>query len=182
MYTNTYTRMAFYSILAVLAVIFISVATFISERLDDNYRSEQYAQTQNFLTEYQNRLSTELQTHIQLIRGLPSLFAVNQHLTQKQFAEAVGYLVNNESEIRNIAAAPDMIIKYMYPVEGNELAIGLDYRKEPEQFEAADRARRTRELVLAGPLELKQGGTGLVTRVPVFLNDENTGEEYFWGI
>lgn len=182
MYTNTYTRMAFYSILAVLAVIFISVATFISERLDDNYRSEQYAQTQNFLTEYQNRLSTELQTHIQLIRGLPSLFAVNQHLTQKQFAEAVGYLVNNESEIRNIAAAPDMIIKYMYPVEGNELAIGLDYRKEPEQFEAADRARRTRELVLAGPLELKQGGTGLVTRVPVFLNDENTGEEYFWGL
>jgi sensor domain CHASE-containing protein len=70
----------------------------------------------------------------------------------------------------------------MYPIEGNEAAVGLDYRTAPTQFEAADRARRTRELVLAGPLELKQGGIGLITRIPVFLQREETGEEYFWGL
>ncbi len=182
MHINSYTKIAFYSILAVLAVIFISVATFTCQRLTDSYKSQEFAITQELLSKYHNRVSTELQGHIQLVRGLPSLFAVNQKLTQQQFALAVSYLVNTESEIRNIAAAPDMIIKYVYPVEGNKSVIGLDYRKEPEQFEAADRARRTRQLVLAGPLQLKQGGVGFVTRVPVFLHDEKTHEEYFWGL
>jgi sensor domain CHASE-containing protein len=35
--------------------------------------------------------------------------------------------------------------------------------------------------VLAGPLQLVQGGTGLVARLPVYLNERN-GQEYFWGI
>ncbi|SFK06699.1 EAL domain-containing protein [Methylophaga sulfidovorans] len=182
MYTNTYTRMAFYSILAVLAVIFISIATIISRHIDDNYKAEQFVDTQALLNKYQSRINSELQGHIQLVRGLPSLFAVNPQLSQQQFAMAVSYLVESDTEIRNIAAAPDMVIRYIYPIAGNVQALGLDYRKEPAQFEAADRARRTRELVLAGPVQLKQGGMGLITRIPVFLNDEATGEEYFWGL
>lgn len=182
MHNSSFTKMAFYSILAVLAVICISVATFISQGLAENYKAQLYAKTQDLLTEFNNRIGSELQGHIQLVRGLPSLFAVNQELSQAQFASAVSYLVNEDLEIRNIAAAPDMVISYVYPVEGNEEALGLNYREEPEQFEAADRARRTRELVLAGPLELKQGGTGLITRVPVFFQDDKTGEEYFWGL
>ena len=182
MHISSYTKMAFYSILAVLAVICISVATFISQGVTENYKSQLYANTQELLSEYNNRISSELQGHIQLVRGLPSLFAVNQELSQAQFASAVSYLVNDDLEIRNIAAAPDMVISYIYPIKGNEDALGLNYREEPEQFEAADRARRTRELVLAGPLELKQGGTGLITRVPVFLQNDKTGEEYFWGL
>jgi sensor domain CHASE-containing protein len=169
MQANISTKLAFYSILTVLALLLFVTAAYISHSLVQRHQAEQYRETQKQLSVYHNRLFTNLQNHIQIVRGLPGLFAVNPQLTQQQYARAVRHLVAEGSEIRNIAAAPDMVIRYMYPIEGNEAALGLDYRTAPTQFEAADRARRTRELVLAGPLELKQGGIGLITRIPVFL-------------
>ncbi|NOR69651.1 MAG: EAL domain-containing protein [Methylomarinum sp.] len=68
----------------------------------------------------------------------------------------------------------------MYPIKGNEAAIGLDYRKLPSQFAAVNKARVTRQLVLAGPVKLVQGGTGLITRLPVFIKKDQ--KETFWGI
>jgi diguanylate cyclase (GGDEF)-like protein/PAS domain S-box-containing protein len=175
-------KLAFYSILTVLAVLLLSAAIYINNSLLERHHNQVFSETQQQLSLYHNRLFTNLQNHIQIVRGLPSIFAINPDLSQAQFARAVRHLVSPDSEIRNIAAAPDMVIQYMYPIAGNEAAMGLDYRKEPAQFEAADRARRTRELVLAGPLELKQGGVGLITRIPVFLEDKVTGEEYYWGL
>ncbi len=182
MQANISTKLAFYSILTVLALLLFVTAAYISHSLVQRHQAEQHRETQKQLSFYHNRLFTNLQNHIQIVRGLPGLFAVNPQLTQQQYARAVRHLVTEGSEIRNIAAAPDMVIRYMYPIEGNEAAVGLDYRTAPTQFEAADRARRTRELVLAGPLELKQGGIGLITRIPVFLQREESGEEYFWGL
>lgn len=182
MQSNFSTKLVFYSILMVLALLLFVTATYISHSLVQRHQAELHRDTQKQLSFYHNALSTNLQNHIQIVRGLPGLFAVNPQLSQQQYARAVRHLVVGDSEIRNIAAAPDMIIRYMYPIEGNEAALGLDYRKTPGQFEAADRARRTRELVLAGPLQLKQGGIGLITRIPVFLQREDSGEEYFWGL
>jgi diguanylate cyclase (GGDEF)-like protein/PAS domain S-box-containing protein len=182
MQSNFSTKLVFYSILMVLALLLLVTATYINHSLVERHQAELHRDTQQQLSYYHNRLSTNLQNHIQIVRGLPGLFAVNPQLSEQQYARAVRHLVAGDSEIRNIAAAPDMVIRYMYPLLGNEAALGLDYRKTPEQFEAADRARRTGELVLAGPLTLKQGGTGLITRIPVFLQRENSSEEYFWGM
>lgn len=176
------TKLAFYSILTVLAVLLIIAAAYLNISLVERHQNQLYSDTQKQLSLYHNRLFTNLQNHIQIVRGLPGLFAINPTLSQDQFERAVRHLVNTQSEIRNIAAAPDMVIRYMYPMEGNRAAVGLDYRHTPSQFEAADRARRTRELVLAGPLGLKQGGLGLITRIPVFLQKEASNEEYFWGL
>lgn len=176
------TKLAFYSILTVLAALLFIAATYVNISLVERHQNQLFTDTQKQLSIYHNRLFTNLQSHIQIVRGLPGLFAINPELSQTQFERGVRHLVNAQSEIRNIAAAPDMVIRYMYPMEGNRAAVGLDYRNTPSQFEAADRARRTRELVLAGPLELKQGGLGLITRIPVFLQTESSNEEYFWGL
>ena len=64
---------------------------------------------------------------------------------------------------------------------GNERAIGLDYRNNEAQREAAFRARDTGELVLAGPVDLVQGGQGFIGRFPVFIDDGDGGKT-FWGI
>jgi diguanylate cyclase (GGDEF)-like protein/PAS domain S-box-containing protein len=182
MQTKISTRLAFYNILTVLAVLLFIAASYVHHSLVEQYRNGLLNDTRSELSHYHNRLYTNLQNHIQIVRGLPGLFAINPELTQAQYARAVGHLVNSESEIRNIAAAPDMVIRYMYPVEGNEAAIGLNYREVADQFEAAERARLTGNLVLAGPVKLKQGGEGLITRIPVFLEHEETGEKYFWGL
>lgn len=170
----------FNSMIAIIAVLMLMAAIYVNHVVQDRNLSDLYAETQQQLSRYQNQLVTNLQNHIQIVRGLPGLFAINPELTQSEFEIAMAHLIDGQNQLRNIAAAPGMVIRYMYPVAGNEAAIGLNYQQTPEQFAAAERARITGELVLAGPLQLRQGGNGLITRIPVFLAGEQ-GDK-FWGI
>src|SRR5690606_25349752 len=81
----------------------------------------------------------------------------------------------------NIAAAPDLVVRMVYPVEPNRASLGLDYSKNPAQRDAALRARKTGELIVAGPVNLVQGGQGFIGRFPVFI-DEIGGGKRFWGL
>ena len=76
--------------------------------------------------------------------------------------------------------APGGVIYDAVPLAGNERAIGLDLLKDPVMREEARRARATGQLTLAGPLELRQGGLGLVARLPIYL-DSAQGKSEFWG-
>lgn len=176
------TKLAFYGILTVLAVMLFIAATYVNYNNVQDHRSRVLNETRNYLSHYHNRLLSSLQGYIQIVKSLPGLFVINPDLSQEQYCHAVARLLESAPEIRNIAAAPDMVIRYIYPVEGNEAAIGLDYRKEPAQFEAVDRARRTGNLVLAGPVDLRQGGSGLIIRIPVFLPRDGLAEDVFWGV
>jgi len=76
--------------------------------------------------------------------------------------------------------APGGILTRSYPLSGNEAAIGLDLAASPIHGPDVQRAKATRQLVLAGPFQLKQGGIGLAGRVAVFVN--RGGKERYWGI
>ncbi|WP_430009391.1 EAL domain-containing protein [Methylophaga lonarensis] len=175
------TRGIYRCMVAVIGVLLLVGAIYVNHLLQQRHMTSLVTETQQSLSHFHNRLVTNLQGHIQTVRGLPAVFAVKPELTEAEFEVAMAHLFNEPLQLRNIAAAPEMVIRYMYPMQGNEAALGLDYRQVPEQFEAAERARINRELVLAGPLELFQGGVGLITRIPVFLKNEH-GEEYFWGL
>ena len=175
------TKPVFNSMIAIIALLILVAAIYLDHVIQDRHKNALLAETQQQLSILHNNLVTNLQNHIQIVRGLPGLFAVNPDLTQQQFEIAMQHLIGEHTQLRNIAAAPEMVIRYMYPIAGNEQAIGLNYLQEPTQKDAAERARLNRKLVLAGPLELKQGGIGLIARIPVYLNDEK-GDEYFWGI
>ena len=45
----------------------------------------------------------------------------------------------------------------MYPIKGNEKAMGLDYRENVDQRDAVMRMANSRQMVLAGPVDLVQG-------------------------
>ena len=91
--------------------------------------------------------------------------------------ELLGTLVGAGKHIRNIGLAPNDVIEVVYPLEGNEAAVGLDYRTVPEQYASVEQARLIRQPVLDGPLDLVQGGRGLVSRTPVFRDDAS-----YWGV
>ncbi|MCX4189658.1 EAL domain-containing protein [Methylophaga sp. OBS3] len=176
----TASKPLFHSVIVTIGLLLLVAAIYVNNLVQARYHSALITQTQQQLSQYHNRLVTNLQNHIQIVRGLPGLFVVNPDLTQADYEIAMAHLINSQNQLRNIAAAPDMVIRYMYPVEDNEEAIGLDYRKVPEQFAAAERSRTSGDLVLAGPLTLRQGGNGLITRIPVFLNSNDRAS--FWGI
>lgn len=66
------------------------------------------------------------------------------------------------------------------PREGNEQAIGLDLSTLSQQAVAIEQVRREERLVLDGPVDLVQGGRGVIARAPVFRADAS-GESRYWG-
>jgi CheY-like chemotaxis protein len=76
--------------------------------------------------------------------------------------------------------APGGVVTYLHPYEGNEEALGHDLFADPARVEEATLARETGEIILSGPLTLKQGGKGLISRKPIYssVSDE---PDHFWG-
>ena len=66
--------------------------------------------------------------------------------------------------ISNLQLAPDGIIKYIYPLRGNEKAIGHDILKDDRRKKEALLAIKEQRMTLAGPFELVQGGVAVIGR------------------
>ncbi len=174
-------KFKFYALLSVVTLALISLFIYADNQIIEKYNADIKIKAQNELNTLENRLTSNLYNNIHIAKGVPALFALNPNLSTADYQRAVKHLFDDNNQLRNIASAPDMVIKYMYPMQGNEAAVGLDYRKTPEQFETVDRAIKFNSILVAGPLELKQGGIGIITRFPLFLNNANQ-EKFFWGI
>lgn len=173
-----------YALWWLMAAMILTLA--IAGWLVDDINNRDYLQASRLdarqqLDLVQSRLQNQLAGDIQLVKGLVSLISLHPDLSRKEFARAAAPLFDQGSSLRNIGAAPDMVIRFMYPIAGNEAAIGLDYRATPEQFEMADRARTSGQMVLTGPVKLVQGGLGMIARFPVFLGDDES-DKRFWGL
>ncbi|TNJ44447.1 ATP-binding protein [Phaeobacter sp. B1627] len=128
----------------------------------------------------QSRLEGYVNADIQLVKGLVAVLASRPDMTQEQFSEIAAHAIGDKTEILNIAVAPDLVVRLVHPLEPNRAVLGLDYNKSEAQREAALRVRDGGEMVLAGPVELVQGGTGFIGRFPIFVG---TGaSRRFWGI
>ena len=80
-----------------------------------------------------------------------------------------------------LGLSPDGIIQRVAPLQGNEKSIGFNQLNDPVQGREARLAKETGKLTLAGPLQLVQGGLGVVGRMPIFLDDTD-GKPTFWGL
>lgn len=115
------------------------------------------------------RIEGLINSNLLLVHGLSAVIAAQPEINQAEFARIAQGLVNARHVLHSIAGAPDLVISLMYPLAGNESAIGLDYRTHPLQHAAVLRAMETGHSVLAGPVPLAQGGIGILIREPVFL-------------
>jgi len=173
-----YSRL-FSALLLTLVAALGTVGEWLIER---QANAELRVDVQNRLGQARERLAATLYAHVQLVRGLVSVVHLDPDLDQRRFEIAARPLLEGGgSYLRNIAAAPDLVIRYMAPLKGNERAIGLAYRDMPNQFASVERARLTRQMVVAGPVKLVQGGVGLIVRVPIYLPDANGRGDHFWG-
>jgi len=152
-------RRSLHLVTALLLCCGLALAAYFAEKINrEQYESDERAKVQHGLTVLRDALEGNLTSDIQLVRGLIGVVALAPDLDQRQFNIAVAPLFAGRTQLRNIGAAPDMVIRWVYPLKGNEQAVGLDYRLVPAQFAEVEKARLSREIVLAGPLNLVQGG------------------------
>lgn len=125
-------------------------------------------------------LEGALNSRLLLGRGLVSYVALHPDITHEQFQDYAGRLVGGDPVIRNIALIKNTTIVDAYPVKGNEKAIGVDLAKIPAQRPAIMKVMDTGQPIVDGPLNLVQGGRGLIHRVPVLLGAGGAPRTY-WG-
>jgi PAS domain S-box-containing protein len=142
--------------------------------------ADERAQMTEELGSYRNALAININRQFAQLEGLRAFVeadpsSANFDLRFDTFA--AGLYVDARGT-RNLAIAPDAVIRYVYPLKGNEAAVGHDLLNDPrpEVGEAVRRAIETRQLILTGPYELLQGGQGLVVRQAIFHEDK------FWGL
>lgn len=137
---------------------------------------------QEHLKDKANQIRTlveyELNSTLHLAAGLES-YIQSTH-GKIVAAEIDPWLVNLQERahyLRNIAIAPNNIITLVYPLAGNEPALGLNYPDNKEQWPTIQKIILSKHPILAGPIHLQQGGLGLIHRIPIFLK---TNE--YWGL
>lgn len=123
------------------------------------------------------RVERELNALLYISSGLGGYLVVrNDSLRTKEVNDILSVLYRNARHVRNFGIAVGYRLTYVYPHAGNEKAIGLHYPDQPDQWPVIRRIVDSGVPALAGPLQLVQGGSGLVYRVPLSIDGR------YWGM
>ncbi|MBD3583057.1 ATP-binding protein [Flavobacterium selenitireducens] len=122
-------------------------------------------------------------THNNLEQALKNCYAtsitlamtINDQGIPEHFDEIAPKLLQSNPVINAVEMVPGGVITQVYPTIGNEGAIGFNILESEQLRPEALRSLKSGKMYFAGPLELQQGGSGIVGRMPVYQNRQ------FWG-
>lgn len=134
---------------------------------------------------YAQNLANILNKRFALLQGLTSFVetdlvssARGLQSSDERIDTFLNGLLSSSKGIRNFAIAPDGIIRKISPLQGNETALGHnllnDTRKASQH--ATLQAMREPGIALTSPMQLVQGGDGIVARQAVSVDG------HFWGL
>ena len=172
------TKVVSWYLIALFVGIAVVADVFVNRLVRQKAITEQEVSVTLELSAIRARLEQHLNNNLFLVYGMASHFSIHPNISNQEFETLARLLMSQSHTIKNIGAAPNFVIRYIYPKKTNEAAIGLDYRTVPEQWPQALTAKETGKMTVAGPLNLVQGGVGLIVRVPVFLEKD----QQFWGL
>ncbi|QZK90146.1 MULTISPECIES: PAS domain S-box protein [Flavobacterium] len=100
---------------------------------------------------------------------------INDEGIPKNFEYVSKRLIESNKSIFCVQLVPQGVIKYVYPLAENKPALNLNILTNPYLKKEAFKSIADKKIYFAGPLQLKQGGLGIVGRYPIYRH--NT----FWG-
>lgn len=179
-YTSRLTSRGQINLMTALAFVFTLVIGLIVIGLAERSRVlEAKAAASNTASGYVNTIQERL------ARSLSATYALAAVLKQgngriENFEQLGRQMLAVYGGISSLQLAENGIISAIVPHAGNEKAFGHNLLEDTSRNKEARLAVSSRELTLAGPFDLIQGGTGVVGRLPVFLPGTDA-KEHFWG-
>ena len=170
--------------IALILVVIGNLTVLAEFRLRDRDREVQKDLVFDAVGTIRARLEVLLGQQLYITRAVASHIGSSPQISQQEFSKYVANFLPVDSVVSVVAAAaePELAITRIYPVQGNESVLGYSYRTSIDQREPALKAIEENSIVLAGPLNLVQGGVGFVARVPAFVVDEESANRTLWGL
>ena len=165
------TGLFFIIVMGVMLICFIFLIQFEvnKEKISASYTAEDTVR----------KIETQLGRYLENSEMFKNIISSKHTISDEQFNQLASYMKKNKNVIEAYELAPNGIIEKAYPLKGNEKVIGMNTLELPERQKEANIARKSGEYTIAGPYELKQGGTGTLLFDPIYINDGN--EKKFWG-
>lgn len=99
----------------------------------------------------------------------------DQHIPEG-FDTVAKQVIRLNSSLHAVELVPGGIIKYIYPLRGNEKALNTNIFELPDNISReAKIAVKSKKMHFAGPVTLQQGGIGVIGRLPIYIKNK------FWG-
>lgn len=156
--------------------LFVVFSCFI---LLSNYsikQSEILDATHRFMT-FESKVERLVYSNVTLLQGYESYIKSNPNLNEESAYRYLDDLISeNAVYIHNIGVIQDTTIIWNYPIAPNVASIGVDLSKNEQQRDAVLKVKTELIPTFQGPVNLVQGGSGFIVRLPIV--KEDTG---YWG-
>ncbi|OOG76569.1 hypothetical protein B0E43_08575 [Algoriphagus sp. A40] len=119
------------------------------------------------LNKFESRFTTALSDGISAAKTL-GFFAQNKDEVIQNFEEIGRQILESNPQVDVIEFLDSGTIVAVYPLVGNEAVLGYNVLKDPKNFREVEESIRRKDVYFSGPITLRQGGTGIVGRYPLF--------------
>lgn len=161
-------------IIGFIVVLQLSLFYYYSVSLNREYRAEKAD-----LSSQAVMFTSNIEERVAIVKGVSSFIQTvgfdADPAVMHNYLETAH--TNNSSNVMNIMIAPDGLIRYLYPLEGNSALIGKSLLLDPSLSSPGmvQETLRSRSITIDGPRTLAQGGYGMVIRQAIYKNNAFEG-------
>lgn len=160
-------------------IIFYFFVVFQKEEITSSSNLERF-NVLSKLTDIANDLESEIHSAIVYTDFFSIIISYNPDIKPEILELYSSLALKYNKNIKSVQFAPNAVIQTVYPLAGNEAAIGHDLLGDPARVELTKKAIDKRVVVLQGPVLARQGGFLLFNRKAIFIEKNNV--EQFWGL
>jgi len=168
-------------LIAVIVTTIISSVEVVLANYENALLHERKLSEESQLSSRALALKSVIDRNFNLMASLDA-YVNSGFLQGKSDQEILNYMSSLYTGIRgsalNVLIAPRGIVKYVYPLEGNERIVNWDLLHDPRDNVQAQvaRALNTKGMTIDGPFQLIQGNEGIVARKAFYQDGK------FWGL
>lgn len=162
----------------IISVVSILVSIYAIYLLDQYSYQQKRIKIQEITASHASHITHDLNQTLSAAYPIAALIRA-QNGNVSGFTELATEMLPLYPAIASLQLLPDGVVKHIVPIEGNENALGHNLFLDPERSNEAHIAKVSGKLTLAGPFDLRQGGIGAASRLPIYL-DTADGKK-FWG-
>ncbi len=115
----------------IVCLLTIGLALAIDSTATERHRADIRAKWQEQVDDLSLQLRASILQNTQTVwGGLAANVSVQPDINETQFKRLASVIFKLAPELLNIGLAPDFVIKHIYPLQGNQAALGLDLRTQ----------------------------------------------------
>ncbi|MGX1926627.1 diguanylate cyclase [Vibrio sp. NH-7] len=173
-------RWSVYIFIILISSFAIGLVEVIDRSQKNFLRDSLLGRAKEELSIIRSELEAAIVSDIFAVNSISVLLAANPEFEFNGWGLIASSIMRKSSHVKVIGLAPNDVIKYIYPLKGNEAALGLDYKTVPSQWRTVRKANEIQDIFIAGPVNLVQGGKGLIARVPIY--EDPPYNSSYWGV